>query len=150
MDTISKKIASLPLDPETPRAATLQTNIKRATAFYIKENLLSLPALPSVAELQRIQQERSQKLDTQLLTTEHVKIKRVAIETGWTPSSANSIATSVDDPLLEQINNVEHYIKQAESAKKLEEVASLKDNLKMLRGMYRERQKQNISASKEQ
>lgn len=142
MDTISKKIASLPIDPDTPRAASLQNNIKRGTSQYIKDRLLTLPALPSISELERIRKERSQERETQLTVQKVVKIKKVAIEAGWTPSSVIGGGNSTEDPLVEQMNNVEHYIKQAELAQRFEEAYSLKENLKMLREMYRKKQKE--------
>lgn len=149
MDTISKKIASISTDEEIPRVVTLQTNIKRATSNYIKEHLLSLPALPSVSELEKIRKEHSQRLsnvsnvDLSSKPVKNAKIKRVAIETGWTPGMANS-SDSEDDIFLKQIKNVEHFIKEAESAQKYEEVASLKKNLKDLREMYRETQMKKV------
>lgn len=36
IDTLSKKIASAPVDLETPKAALLQNNIRKSTSNYIK------------------------------------------------------------------------------------------------------------------
>jgi len=36
IDTLSKKIAQEPVDPDTPKAASVQSNIRKATSNYIK------------------------------------------------------------------------------------------------------------------
>lgn len=65
-----------------------------------------------------------------------MKIKRVAVTTGWSP--ANVSEGEVEDPLMQQISNVRNYIEQAKKANRMEEVASLKENLEFLKARYKE------------
>lgn len=131
LDALSKKILAEPIDPNAHKVYHLQNSIRRATSQYIKDYLLVLPVLPTPAELERIKQER--------LTKNHHEtpasfgpVKKLNITTGWSPSSITNQTTS-DDPLLEQINIVQNYIEQAQKAGRFEEVAVLRENLKMLK-----------------
>lgn len=134
LDVLSKKILAEPVDSNTNKVYHLQNTIRRATSQYIKDYLLVLPVLPTPAELERIKHER--------LTRNHHEtaapaafgpVKKLNITTGWSPSSITNQQSSSDDPLLEQINIVENYIEQAQNAGRFEEVAVLRENLKMLR-----------------
>lgn len=148
LDTVSKKIASLPVDPDTPRVATLQNSVRKAISHYIKDNLLTLPVLPTHDEVEQIRKERIVK-QREAVTPEvksNVKIKRVAVTTGWSPSNVAESGDS-EDPLVQQINNVRNYIEQAKKANRMEEVASLKENLEFLKARYREQLREQASSS---
>ncbi|XP_044744832.1 rabenosyn-5 [Coccinella septempunctata] len=141
IDTISKKIASLPVEELNPKVQALQNSIRRATSNYIKDYLLTLPPLPSVQEIAAIKENRSLKLsEDDIQDDAKMKIKKVTVTTGWSPSSFDSSAKSEEDPLIEQINIVRDYIAQARKAQRFEEVASLEENLKMLKEAYRKNQ----------
>lgn len=144
LDTVSKKIATLPVNPDTTKAAALQNSVKKSISHYIKENLLTLPALPSPAEIEQIRKERVVKQNENVApeTKRHnVKIKRVAVTTGWSPAANVAESSDSEDPLVQQINNVRNYIEQAKKANRLEEVASLKENLEFLKARYKEQMK---------
>ncbi|XP_013417356.1 rabenosyn-5-like [Lingula anatina] len=57
---------------------------------------------------------------------------------GWMPpdQSKASAATPDDDPMVQQMNNIKHYIKQAKDAQKWDEVHMLEENLKMLQSEF--------------
>lgn len=129
LDAVSKQIATIPLNPEIPRAVTLQNAIRRATSNYIKDTLLSLPALPTPAELLE-KQNRFRDNETQ---TAVFVPRTVKINDGWSPQVASdSIVESSEDPLVQQMDIVREYIKQARQAMRFEEVASLEAHLKEL------------------
>ncbi|CAG9766369.1 unnamed protein product [Ceutorhynchus assimilis] len=145
MDTLSKKIASEPVDPETPKAALLQNNIRKSTSNYIKDSLLTLPTPPTMDEIDRIRHKlaMSFKDDDLPETLDRRSIRTVAVATGWSPApaSASSIDNEQENPLIEQMRIVKNYIDQARKAQRFEEVASLEENLRMLRETYRQQQR---------
>lgn len=51
---------------------------------------------------------------------------------GWLPSSTSRLANEPDDPLLQQINNIESFLQQARAANRTDEVAMLEENLRQL------------------
>lgn len=147
IDTLSKKIASLPEDDEMPKAALLKNSIRKATSIYIKDYLLTLPPPPTLHELEKIKNERSFSSATNddLFHTPKLSIKKVAVTTGWSPANipGNSATTNVEDPMLVQINIVKGYIDQARKDQRFDEVASLLENLKMLKESYRQQRYQS-------
>ncbi|CAG9813811.1 unnamed protein product [Phaedon cochleariae] len=149
IDTLSKKITSLPVEEETPKAAILHNNIRKATSAYIKDHLLTLPAPPSKEEIEKMKGERSAKLNREddIISVPRTTIKKVAVATGWSPANVpNQDAVIEDDPLLAQMNIVRGYIEQARDAQRFEEIASLRDNLNMLKEMYQQQQTEKNSA----
>ncbi|KAL1514244.1 hypothetical protein ABEB36_003531 [Hypothenemus hampei] len=144
IDTLSKKIASEPVDCETPKAVLLQNNIRKATSNYIKESLLTLPAPPSVEELESIRHKfaMSFKDDDFMEPTRKAKIQTITVTTGWSPAPANEINDGIENPLVEQMRIVRNYIDQARKAQRFEEVASLEENFRMLRETYRQQQRE--------
>ncbi|KAF5297120.1 hypothetical protein FQA39_LY02700 [Lamprigera yunnana] len=144
LDVISKKIMSIPLDPDESKAILLQNSIRRATTLYIKEYLLVLPTLPSAVELNKIRQERLSR-NTEVAAYPTVSsVRKIAVTTGWSPdniSIENALPEmSDDDPLMQQISIVRNYIKQARTANRFEEVASLEQNLEFLKRAYQQQQ----------
>lgn len=60
---------------------------------------------------------------------------------GWLPSadSANT-RTELDDPLLQQIENIQSFLRQAKEAQRMDEVAMLEENLRQLQDEYDQQQ----------
>lgn len=60
---------------------------------------------------------------------------------GWLPSadSANTRA-ELDDPLLQQIENIQSFLRQAREAQRMDEVAMLEENLRQLQDEYDQQQ----------
>lgn len=147
LDVISKKILAIPEDPEQPKAVLLQATIRRATSQYIKDYLLTLPVLPNPTELEKIRKERVSRYTE---TPKHVassNIKKMAVTTGWSPQNLPQPIEqeSCDDPLIEQINLVRNYIRQARKDKRFEEVASLEENLRELKRIYHDQLREGNS-----
>lgn len=138
LDAVSKRILAIPPNPEYPKAVLLQTSVRRATSQYIKDYLLVLPVLPSPSELDKIKKERAMRNTEVPQYTSITNIKKVAVTTGWSPDNVTEdvIPEISDDPLIQQINIVRNYIEQARKAQRFEEVASLQENLDLLKETY--------------
>ncbi len=62
---------------------------------------------------------------------------RITKAGGWLPQSATLHTRSeLDDPLLQQINNIESFLRQARSANRTDEVAMLEENLRQLQDEF--------------
>lgn len=64
---------------------------------------------------------------------------------GWKPQVEPKFVNSSSDPMLQQINIIQGYIKQAKEVHKWDEVEMLEQNLKDLQREYMNQQKQNWS-----
>ena len=60
---------------------------------------------------------------------------------GWLPSSDSSLHArqELEDPLLQQIENIQSFLRQAREARRLDEVAMLEENLRQLQDEYEHR-----------
>lgn len=60
---------------------------------------------------------------------------------GWLPSAdSGSVRGELDDPLLQQIENIQSFLRQAREAKRTDEVAMLEENLRQLQDEYDQQQ----------
>lgn len=138
LDIISKKIASIPLNPDIPRALTLQNAIRRSISNYIKDSVLSLPSLPTHAELleKRKRFQNNETIPTPAPANPQILLRppKVTIDNGWSPSAntGKTITDTSTDPLIQQMNIVRGYVKQARDAMRFDEVASLEAHLREL------------------
>nr|XP_022904647.1 rabenosyn-5-like [Onthophagus taurus] len=142
LDAISQAIATLPVD-DSSKLQMLQYSIRRSITHYVKDFVLTLPAVPTLEELEKAKQNRYTLLeDAERHST--VNIRKVTVTTGWSPSNVNeTIPDEEEDPLLQQMNIVRSYIDQARKANRFEEVASLEENLKLLKESYRKQERQD-------
>lgn len=79
--------------------------------------------------------------------------KRVAVKKaeGWLPTASISRQQECADPLLQQIDNITSFIKQAKEANRLDEVRMLQENLRQLQDEYDQQQMEEaIELSKRQ
>lgn len=65
-----------------------------------------------------------------------VRPPRMTKEGGWLPSSDALHTRQVDDPLLQQIDNIESFLRQARAAGRTDEAAMLEENLRQLQDEY--------------
>ncbi|XP_075969927.1 rabenosyn-5 [Anticarsia gemmatalis] len=139
IDLLSKQIATFPTEPGT-RQARLQNAIRQAAAHYIKEDLLSLRKLPTEAQIEEVRRQRYERAEKQIA----LERSRMAREAERRDQLAGPSVTRVehsrvdddDNPLLEQMNIIRGYIKEARKELKFEEVAILEANLKELKKEY--------------
>lgn len=143
LDVLSKNIALIPPNPDAPRVITLQNTIRRAITQYVKDCILTLPVLPSIAELEQIKQNRTSYSEDNERGND-LSIKKVTVPTGWSPSVTHAPPEEDEDPILQQMNIVRNYIEQARKAHRYEEIVSLEENLKLLKESYRQQQKKQI------
>ncbi|XP_023935100.2 rabenosyn-5 [Bicyclus anynana] len=134
---LSKQIAALPVEPNM-RQAKVQEHIRQAAAHYIKEELLSLRKLPTEAQIEEVRRERYERAQKQI----QLERQRVELEREWrseaesSGSRSNGATHDDDNPLLEQMNIIRQYIKDARKELRFEEVAILEKNLKELKKEY--------------
>ncbi|XP_055702955.1 rabenosyn-5 [Phlebotomus papatasi] len=165
VDNTSKSILTIPA-PQGSRSDALKKALRLACVTYIKEELLSLPQLPLEDEIDRLQRKRCE--ETEMRIEQEREMATQALEryeqsrnfsSGTTTPCApcavkGSAVASLDnwsgyytdtsgpnsDPLVEQINIIKGYIKQARQALRFEEVATLEKNLRELQQEFYHRQ----------
>ncbi|KPJ19064.1 Rabenosyn-5 [Papilio machaon] len=137
IDLLSKQIVAHPAEPGT-RQARLQNSIRQAAAHYIKEDLLSLRKLPTEGQIEEVRRERYERAQKQI----QLERERRERERDWREEAAGSGSrvehADVDEnnPLIEQMNIIRGYIKDARKELRFEEVAILETNLKELKKEY--------------
>lgn len=151
IDSLSKEIVALKCQSGS-RQESLQKSIRMASVKFIKDNMLSIPPIPHEEEIKRIQQKRINALSMKIERDRRLAQEAFErYELGGTSSEGliNSgqggaktktgfAMTTIDnwtgsqqssgqfnnDPLVEQINIIKGYIKQARDAMRFEEVIS--------------------------
>lgn len=161
IDLLSKKILTLGLKDEVqphPKALQLQRMVRYTATLFIQEKLLGLTSLPTKEKYEelkekrreeqekRMQQERQAGLEAHKRRSENennlgahedVPGPRMTKAAGWLPQSDTLHTRSeLDDPLLQQINNIESFLRQACSANRTDEVAMLEENLRQLQDEF--------------
>ncbi|KAJ9580600.1 hypothetical protein L9F63_024215, partial [Diploptera punctata] len=153
-------------NPPRGKMLQLQQKIRTAATSYLKEQLVALPALPTEEQLRALQDRRRQEVSARIQQEKHLaaveayqaEMKRrrdssqrnrdiyynssgaqkphdqVIIDSGWGPETGQMFDS--DDPMIQQMNIIRNYIKQARSAQKFDEVATLEQNLKELKEEY--------------
>lgn len=156
VDELSKKVLSQKCSKGS-REEALQKSIRLAAIKFIKENMLTLPPIPCEEDIKRNQQRRvaeiSQKIERdRIVAREAFDRYDLSGTTAYPVTSKKSGSTmksvdnwsgfqqqhqsSVSDPLIEQINIIKGYIKQAREGMRFEEVATLEENLRELKHEY--------------
>ncbi|XP_010185304.1 PREDICTED: rabenosyn-5 [Mesitornis unicolor] len=163
IDALSKKILSLGLheDPQPhPKTLQLQRMIRYSATLFVQEKLLGLMSLPTKDQYEELKKRRLRMmaLDTQGKQEEkqkdfisrstaavngdatHLKKGTVRKSEGWLPTSSVSRECEMADPLLQQIDNITCFIKQAKAANRIDEVHMLQENLRQLQDEYDQQQ----------
>uniref|UniRef100_T1HBW2 C2H2-type domain-containing protein n=1 Tax=Rhodnius prolixus TaxID=13249 RepID=T1HBW2_RHOPR len=161
IDSLSSKIAVLGKDTENPpqgQAFRLQTMIRSAFATYLRNQLLTLPLLPTEEQVEKAQTKRRQEITARIQEEKlrHAKLNNVvtsksgasqqkvsndpavSLGQGWVPESKK--VNESDDPLIEQMNIIRSYIKEAKVAHRYDEVTSLEENLHELKKEFWKKQ----------
>ncbi|XP_056320551.1 rabenosyn-5 [Danio aesculapii] len=161
IDVLSKKILTLGLKEELqphPKALQLQRMVRYTATLFIQEKLLGLTSLPTkekyeeLKEKRRVEQEKRAQQERQVSLEAHkrrleneknrptlsvngdVAAPRVTKAGGWLPQS--DTRSEQDDPLLQQIENIESFLRQARSANRSDEVCMLEENLRQLQDEF--------------
>lgn len=116
-----------------------------------------------IAEERRIEQEQRRRREeadkttnttSKEVTSQHrrtastpeVNVNRTEVEVlcGWKPDAANTTAGHHgEDPMVQQMNIIRGYIKQAQEARRWDEVHMLEENLRELQREYWEQEEHN-------
>ncbi|KAM8716974.1 hypothetical protein ACLKA7_003788 [Drosophila subpalustris] len=166
IDLRSKRILTIHSEPGS-REEALKKAIRLSCVQIIKERMLSLPPLPDEAHIHKIQERKRMETEQRILTEQRMAMEayeRYGSTTqaggsgmenrsfaqgsdlqslnNWSaPQASTTTKSSVDDPLIEQINNVKGYIKQARQDMNFEVVETLELNLRDLQREFYERQR---------
>ncbi|XP_036434848.1 rabenosyn-5 [Colossoma macropomum] len=149
-----------------PKTLQLQRMVRYSATLFVQEKLLGLMSLPTKEKYEelkekrreeqekRIQQERQAALEAQKRRSEIEKNRpilsangdaprpaqgpRMTKAGGWLPSSdaVHSRSRELDDPLLQQIDNIESFLRQARAANRTDEIAMLEENLRQLQDEF--------------
>lgn len=134
-----------------------------ACVKYIKDEMLSIPPIPVEEEIRKIQEKRRKETEQRIERERRLALeayeKYGLVESNTMVHGGNSnfasgsaVATldnwsgihqtsssSINDPLVEQINIIKSYIKQARTAMRFDEVATLELNLRELQNEFYQR-----------
>ncbi|NXL08991.1 RBNS5 protein, partial [Mesembrinibis cayennensis] len=164
IDALNKKILSLGLheDPQPhPKTLQLQRMIRYSATLFVQEKLLGLMSLPTKDQYEELKKRRLHMVRQVALETHgkqeekqkdsrsaaavngdatHLKKGTVRKSEGWLPTSSISRESEIADPLLQQIDNITSFIKQAKAANRIDEVHMLQENLRQLQDEYDQQQ----------
>uniref|UniRef100_A0A3Q2NTN5 Rabenosyn, RAB effector n=1 Tax=Fundulus heteroclitus TaxID=8078 RepID=A0A3Q2NTN5_FUNHE len=170
IDALSKKILTLGIKdepPPRPKALQLQKMIRYTATLFVQERLLGLMSLPTKDKYEelkekrkqeqerRLQQERQAAQETLKRRQEYERNRppangelpqaprapRMTKAGGWLPSAdAGHTRRELEDPLLQQIENIQSFLRQAREARRTDEVAMLEENLRQLQDEYDQQQ----------
>ncbi|NXQ15565.1 RBNS5 protein, partial [Peucedramus taeniatus] len=156
-------------DPQPhPKILQLQRMIRYSATLFVQEKLLGLMSLPTKDQYEELKkrrlhmvrqvgicyvtleaqgkQEEKQKEFTSISASAvngdetHIKKGTVKKSEGWLPTSSISRESERADPLLQQIDNITSFIKQAKAANRIDEVHTLQENLMQLQDEYDQQQ----------
>lgn len=171
VDLKSKKILMQPCQ-EGSREESMKKSIRLSCVQFIKERMLSIPPLPGEVEIKKIQDKKRMETEQRIETERRLALEAYekyglgdggdsvgsgesyasgsALHTldNWSAYQISTSGVASNDPLVEQINNIKGYIKQARSAMRFDEVATLELNLRELqREFYMQHQAQSSTAN---
>lgn len=125
------------------RALRLQQSIRGSASNFIRDKLMCLPSLPSEIELKEVQDRLQKGLSSRMnQQSRGQKGAHVLQGAGWGTYTASANVVETDNPIIQQINIVKGYIKQAREAGKMDELRMLEENLKILEATFWEQQGQ--------
>uniref|UniRef100_A0A1A8GA23 Zinc finger, FYVE domain containing 20 n=1 Tax=Nothobranchius korthausae TaxID=1143690 RepID=A0A1A8GA23_9TELE len=170
IDALSKKILTLGVKnnpPSHPKALQLQRMIRYMATLFVQEKLLGLMSLPTKEKYEELKDKRKQEQERRLQlerlgAQESLKRRqeseknrppangellqaprepRMTKAGGWLPSADSvHVGSDLEDPLLQQIANIESFLNQAREAQRADEVTMLEENLRQLHDEYDQQQ----------
>jgi rabenosyn-5 len=164
VDALSKRILTLGADQEiTSKEQQLQRMIRSSATNFMQGNISSLQNLPTEEELLKLQKQRREEIQRKIEEEKQAALERerrkqemmmgrreekvlalkpkettsevVQKVAGWKPLEVVH-DTQDRDPMIQQMNIIRGYIKQAKQLQKWDEVNMLEENLKMLQQEY--------------
>lgn len=154
----SKKILTLGLNqdpPPHPNTLRLQRMIRYSATLFVQEKLLGLMSLPTKEQFEELKKKRKQDMERKRMLERQAALESQrrledrqrgpaangeVVPTrkaeGWLPLPETQGQREDPDPLLQQIHNIESFIKQAQAAGRTDEVRTLGENLRQLQDEY--------------
>ncbi|KAF3697052.1 Rabenosyn-5 [Channa argus] len=155
--------------PPRPKALQLQKMVRYTATLFVQEKLLGLMSLPTKEKYEQLKekrkQEREERLQQERLAAQEAlkrrqefdrnrpvistngelpqapRVPRMTKAGGWLPSADSShVRNELEDPLLQQIENIQSFLRQAREAQRTDEVAMLEENLRQLQDEYDQQQ----------
>ncbi|XP_067096306.1 rabenosyn-5 [Osmerus mordax] len=151
-----------------PKTLQLQRMVRYTATLFVQEKLLGLMSLPTkekYGELkERRKQEQEKRLQQERVVAQEAQKRRQDSErnrptpstngeaphppraprmtkaAGWLPSSDSLHTRELEDPLLQQIDNIQSFLRQARAAQRADEAAMLEENLRQLQDEYDQQQ----------
>lgn len=122
-----------------------------------QEKLLGLMSLPTREKYEDLKEQRKREQEKRLQQERQVRMclpigtngdlpqvpraPRVTKAAGWLPSADSThVRSELEDPLLQQIENIQSFLRQAWEAQRTDEVAMLEENLRQLQDEYDQQQ----------
>ncbi|KAM4722068.1 rabenosyn-5 [Rhinophrynus dorsalis] len=164
IDALSKKILTLGMNEEPkppPKVQQLQKMVRYSATLFVQEKLLGLMSLPTKEKYEELKEKRRQENELKLQRERQAAYEtqkpgdekkrgasngelspgnRIRKVEGWLPTSGVTRNREASDPLLQQIDNITSYIRQARDAGRVDEVQMLEDNLRQLQEEYDQQQ----------
>ncbi|CAO1376245.1 unnamed protein product [Diamesa serratosioi] len=159
LDSLSKDMLQIKCQKGS-REESLQKSIRLGCIKFIKENMLSIHPIPLEEEIRKIQEERISKLSHTIerdrrmaqeaferydlggtssnasnysMKSKSGSAMKTVENSSWVGHQENQKMSDLKgDPLVEQINIIKSYIKQARDAMRFEEIETLEENLREL------------------
>nr|XP_029477486.1 rabenosyn-5-like isoform X1 [Oncorhynchus nerka] len=169
IDALSKRILTLGMKEEPqphPKNLQLQRMVRYTATLFVQEKLLGLMSLPTKDKYEELKMKRKQEQEKRLAQERLAAQKRrqdseknrpasstngeppqaprvphMTKAGGWLPSS-DTLHThgELEDPMLQQIENIRSFLRQAKAAHRHDEVAMLEENLRQLQDEYDQQQ----------
>ena len=161
-------------DGLSPKQALLQKSIRVYASNFMQENMMGLQNLPTEEQYCKLQEKRTTQIQKQIAMErqatfhaqeqerritekeKHGPSKEESVQSGskqhqrsssygWKPAE-QTVTQTITDPMLQQMEIIKGYIKQAREAQKWDEVNMLEQNLKDLHLAYSSQQKETWSS----
>lgn len=160
----------------SPKQLQLQRMVREYANSYLQKNLLGLQSLPTMEQYEELKEQRKMEIQSKIEFEKQAAMERAKLneqkqenererastnkktsssavdskgfvqDQGWKPSEIVHNHEE-DDPMVQQINNIKAYIRQAKEADRWEEARMFEQNLKELQQEYwRQKQGDKIEA----
>uniref|UniRef100_A0A3Q3KAE7 FYVE-type domain-containing protein n=1 Tax=Monopterus albus TaxID=43700 RepID=A0A3Q3KAE7_MONAL len=155
--------------PPHPKSLQLQRMVRYTATLFVQEKLLGLMSLPTKDKYEELKEKRKQEQEKRLQQErlagqealrrrqeaernrppisnngelpQAPRVPRMTKAGGWLPSADTVHARSeLEDPLLQQIENIQSFLRQAREAQRTDEAAMLEENLRQLQDEYDQQQ----------
>ena len=156
-------------EPTSQKQLQLQRMIRVYANGYLQDNLMGLQSLPTADQYEKIKERKKEEIQRKIEMEKRAALERArqkeqsgfevesekshkrhgsrgfVQDQGWKPTEIMH-GSSEDDPMVQQMNIIKGYIKQAKLADRWDEAQMLEENLKDLQREYF-KQKQESSAN---